>query len=167
MGKIVAPWLGQVLPVISLSAHPKHPWPVQKSAAKDVKWNVLITTFNVTLAHLSLSHSINRYLARWYILWVNWPFPISSFSNGSFFITSTPSPPPVSFLLAWEREGEEGKGGGTGREEEEERGREGGGGEGKGQKWKRNEKRVQTNTLQRANFSLPQLQSTVDQSGTE
>lgn len=38
-------------------------------------------------------------LCRWQILCVYCPFS-PSFSQGSFFKTSTPSPPPVSFLLA-------------------------------------------------------------------
>lgn len=45
------------------------------------------------------------HLLRWYILYVYCPLPNRSpskgwFSKGSFFCTSTPSPPPVSFLLA-------------------------------------------------------------------
>ena len=41
------------------------------------------------------------YLDKWNILRVYCPCPWTSCSLASFSTTSTPSPPPVSFLLAW------------------------------------------------------------------
>jgi len=58
----------------------------------------------------------NTNLAKWYILWVYCPsvyapprsgysgWTPSSLANFSFIQTSIPSPPPVSFLLAWATE---------------------------------------------------------------
>jgi len=75
------------------------------------QWQHLTATFQTISTDL-VNYRTVKYLERWYILCVNWPSIYLPLNNGdvgcmpfvsvkgSFLRTSTPSPPPVSALLA-------------------------------------------------------------------